>query len=34
MLSLRDYQINIINKIKKNLLTHRKICVQSPCGSG
>lgn len=34
MLSLRAYQQNIINEIRKNLLKEKKICVQAPCGSG
>jgi superfamily II DNA or RNA helicase len=34
MLSLRAYQQDIINEIRKNLLQHKKICVQAPCGSG
>jgi superfamily II DNA or RNA helicase len=34
MLSLRPYQVNIINEVKKNLLQHKKICIQAPCGSG
>lgn len=34
MLSLRAYQQDIINEIRKNLLQYKKICVQAPCGSG
>lgn len=33
-MELREYQEKIIYETKKNLLIHRKICVQSPCGSG
>ncbi len=33
MLSLRAYQIDIINDIRKNI-KHNAICIQAPCGSG
>jgi superfamily II DNA or RNA helicase len=33
-MELRDYQKNIIQEIRKNLLNYKKICVQAPCGSG
>ena len=33
-MELRNYQISIINEIKRNLKEKRKICVQSACGSG
>lgn len=33
-MELRDYQKKIIFEIRKNLLLHKKICVQAPCGSG
>jgi superfamily II DNA or RNA helicase len=33
-MELRNYQISIINEIKRNLLEYKKICIQAPCGSG
>jgi superfamily II DNA or RNA helicase len=33
-MELRSYQEKIIYEIKKNLLAHKKVCIQSPCGSG
>lgn len=33
MIELRQYQIDLINTIKKNL-KHKSICIVSPCGSG
>lgn len=33
-MELREYQINIITEIKRNLLKHKNICIQAPCGSG
>jgi superfamily II DNA or RNA helicase len=33
-MKLREYQNNIIIEIKRNLLKHKKICIQAPCGSG
>ena len=33
-MELREYQKNIILETRKNLLQHKKICIQAPCGSG
>jgi superfamily II DNA or RNA helicase len=33
-MELRLYQKKIIFEVKKNLMQHRKICIQAPCGSG
>ena len=33
-MKLRDYQKKIINEVRSNLLTQKKICIQAPCGSG
>jgi superfamily II DNA or RNA helicase len=33
-MELREYQKNIIQETRKNLLQHKKICIQAPCGSG
>jgi superfamily II DNA or RNA helicase len=32
MIKLRDYQLQLINEVRKNLIKHKNICIQSPCG--
>lgn len=34
MIKLRPYQINIINKLRNSLKTHRMVCVTLPTGAG